>query len=159
MSLSYWTSFRWQTDLEALAAIMASEAALTSTGQEQSGAITPRISFSSNYFHATASKPTKQWQDILRDELQIEICTNVVFRVDAPFRTDGEDGRALTKTIGVLLKHTKGDFVFLFEGEIVLLLRDSSGLSINSDAGFWNHGNQKILGAFVNFEEKPLPTI
>lgn len=161
MSISYWVNFAWSAPYGEIAELLVSELGFDPYAPENDGSSShPSIvRLLSDYFQISLSRSSADWREMIRDDVGAEVCTDLVFTINDEFTTQGEGGRALTRVVGLLLQRVKGDVVFLFEGEKVLLLRDASGTRIDPVAGFWNARNQETLASYVDFTEGPLPSL
>jgi hypothetical protein len=73
------------------------------------------------------------------------------------FVTNGVGSDLLIDTIHFIANATSADLLFLFNYDLVLLLRNHSGLFINRQVGFWSESNKARLGMqFTEVDYRPL---
>jgi hypothetical protein len=96
-------------------------------------------------------------QAIVREDFGIAINKIVQVLVWGSFSTESEGGSQLAALVQYLLSQHSGDLVFLFNEELVLLIRDKNEIVLNSIAGFWNNTNKSLIK--FPYVEKPIPVL
>ncbi len=159
MGLSYWINCAWTGSIEQLAAALVVECGFATDTAKYGPTHDATMYLKSEWSHISLTRSSIAWRKMLQQELGVIVYIDIICRIDDDFSTSGNEGRILTKAVGVLLQRTTGDLVFLFDGEKVLLLRDLSGVAIDPQSGWWNQRNRATISAYAAFVEKPLPTI
>lgn len=80
-----------------------------------------------------------QGDSVLKDALGIDPTVSVLFRLDKFGDLEKAKARVLAATLA-LAHAVRSDFVLLFNGETIILLRRGGVVVINERAGFWEGG-------------------
>jgi hypothetical protein len=158
MGLSYRAMFKCDQSMEQIAEFLMRDLGIpddpTPVGRDPA---VPFITLHAEYFQIDVSMTDDISETIWREMLGIEINFEVTFSIGRDFLTQGDGGEQLTRAVVSLLQHTYGDLGLVFDVDFVLMVRKASGISINSEAGFWNPRNRSLLP--IPFVAQPLPSV